>query len=421
MKKAFCSLAALFLLVLLTIPVSAAPTSHWTGPARVRASETVTITFYAGGGIYGGSGRITYNSSQLTLVEYTPIQDGCCNVEFRSNSFIFYKKDMSSSITDAEAIFSATFRVKSSLNVGARISVTATNLYLSDSKNDIKKDDITYTAIISQPISENCDLTDLAIEGVTITPEFSASVTEYSATVDYSISSVNVTAKAKHREAIVSVKSPTLAVASNTDVTITVSAENGETKTYTVSIYREQDPSYIKDSDTTLLSLSVDGYTISPAFDPEILQYYVLLTYEADSLSIKANATSNKATVTIDEFEFPDPGQSATAVIKVTAEDESVREYQIKAIRSLPGAELEQLLRGDESATDTDDTTKNTTDITSDIITEEQSTTTDSDPNTKSSNSSVAITITASVITGVICATAAAVITAVISKKKHFE
>ena len=67
MKKLTC-LVIVFLLVLSMVPcVFAAPSASMSGPSTVRAGDTITVSFSAGGGIYGCSGAVSYDSSLLTL------------------------------------------------------------------------------------------------------------------------------------------------------------------------------------------------------------------------------------------------------------------------------------------------------------------------------------------------------------------
>ena len=52
------------------------------------------------------------------------------------------------------------------------------------------------------------------------------------------------------------------------------------------------------DNNNNLQSLSVDGYTLSPAFDKDVLTYEVTVDENTTSVNISATAESSKATVT---------------------------------------------------------------------------------------------------------------------------
>ena len=121
----------------------------------------------------------------------------------------------------------------------------------------------------------------------------------------------------------------------NTQV-ITVTAEDGTQKEYTVSVAKAAALS----TDATLKALSVEGFELNKAFDPEVIEYTITKAYEAElPATTKVTATTNdeNATVVV----------SYDAVLKnqinivVTAEDEETsKEYHIavlsaEAVKSL--------------------------------------------------------------------------------------
>ncbi|MGL1884975.1 MAG: pectinesterase family protein [Reichenbachiella sp.] len=78
----------------------------------------------------------------------------------------------------------------------------------------------------------------------------------------------------------------------------------------------EWDPfSVLTDDDATLATLSVTEGTISPAFDPEVTEYSVIVPAGTVSITVTATSTSSNATVVIGDFASI-PG---TDVITVTA------------------------------------------------------------------------------------------------------
>ena len=124
MKKIFSLLVALTLLLTTVPTVFAAGSAGWSGPDVVRAGDTITLTFYAGGGIYGGSGTVTYDPAILTLQGYTQSIGGSWALEWGGNNFVFYDNSMTSPITGSSSIFQATFVVNANAPVGAQITVS---------------------------------------------------------------------------------------------------------------------------------------------------------------------------------------------------------------------------------------------------------------------------------------------------------
>lgn len=347
MRKIVTVLVLMAVLLCMIPAVSAAGSAYWGGPSVVRAGDTIVLTFYAGGGIYGGSGAISYNSDILTLQSCTPAIGGNWAVELGGSNFVFYDNTMRNPITGSSAIFQATFQVSASAQPGAEVWVRATGVTLSDGEQDMGMGTVSYSKTVAEPLSDNCNLASMTVTGATISPAFSAQTTRYTAKVPFTVSSIGVEAKAEHDGAKVSVSNPTLAAGATTNVVITVTAENGTTKSYTIAVAREQDPNYVESDNANLSSLSVDGYAMSPAFSPEVLQYYVWLPYEAKSVAVNAEQEDKKAQYQIGAYEQLIPGKGTDIAVTVTAEDGSQKVYTVTVVRAPSHDQVEQFLAGE--------------------------------------------------------------------------
>ncbi|MGI6746026.1 MAG: cadherin-like beta sandwich domain-containing protein [Acutalibacteraceae bacterium] len=89
--------------------------------------------------------------------------------------------------------------------------------------------------------STNANLSSLKISPGTLTPAFSSSVTEYTAKVDYSVKKLVVSAATAHSGATKSLSSTDLVVGEN-KIKVTVTAESGAKKTYTITVKRAASP-----------------------------------------------------------------------------------------------------------------------------------------------------------------------------------
>ena len=357
MKKIFSLLLTIALLLAAVPSVFAAGNAGWNGPSEVRAGDTITLTFYAGGGIYGGSGTVSYDPNQLTLKGYTQSIGGSWALEWGGNSFIFYDNSMASPITGSSSIFQATFVVNANVPVGTQIKVSATGVTLSDGQQDSSIGTVSYSAAIAEPLSDNCNLATLTVTGATISPAFAPSVTSYTATVPFETANLGITATAEDDGATVTVSNPTLTPNATTSIQITVTAENGTKKVYTISVFRAQDPNYVPSSNADLKSLSVSGYSLSPAFSPDVTQYYVWLPYETDSVSISAAVADEKATLTIGNSTDLTPGARRDIAVTVTAEDETQKVYTVTVVRAPAHDQVEDYLSGRVVAPDPEPTT----------------------------------------------------------------
>lgn len=345
--KKYLSLLLIVMLLAGRIPaVQAAGSAYMSGPDVVRAGDTITVSFSAGGGIYGGSGSLSYDSSVLALQGCSAAIGGSWAVEFSGNNFVFYDNSMSSPISNA-VIFTATFSVSASAPEGTGIAVSVNNVTLSDGQTDMPVGTVTYAAVVAPPLSDNCRLAALTVGNGAITPAFSPDVTEYTASVPFEVSVLDVSAAPEHSGAKVYIENPALAVAATTSVRITVTAENGTARTYMIRVSRPQDPNYVPSSDADLKSLSVDDYALSPFFSAGQTQYYIWLPYETESVTVNAAAEDSRARVLVDQLPELIPGQGNDIAITVTAEDGTEKVYTVTAIRAPSHENVEAFLNGE--------------------------------------------------------------------------
>ena len=91
--------------------------------------------------------------------------------------------------------------------------------------------------------SPNDKLAALGVDGYSLTPTFTKDTTSYDLIVDNSVASVNVAAQTVDSTAAISgTGSAALSVGTNT-VNVVVTAQNGDTKTYTITIVRKESAS----------------------------------------------------------------------------------------------------------------------------------------------------------------------------------
>ena len=344
-RLAVCLIVAV-LMISLAPQVLAAGNASLRGPGVVRAGDQITLTFYAGGGILGGSGTVVFDPSQLTLQGYTAQIGGSWVVEFSGNRFVFYDNLQKSPITGTAAIFSATFRVNAALETGTALSVSVAGVTLSNGQQDMNLGSAVYSTNIARPLSGNCNLASLTVDSVAISPVFSSNVTQYSASVPFEVSSLNVVALAEDANAKVSVYNPQLEPGATTTLQITVTAENGATKSYFLYVSRAQDPNYVPSNNSRLKSLTVADHPLSPAFDPEVKRYYIWLPYELDAVSVTAEVEDSKAGWAIAKIPELVPGKAADVVVSVKAEDGSTSDYVITVFRAPAHEDTDEFLYG---------------------------------------------------------------------------
>ena len=342
--KRFISLTLIAILCMSLFAVTAfaaSASASLTGPGTVRAGDTITLTFNLNGtGIYGASGMLAYDANQLTLIDSISKKIGNgWEVESNGNNFVAYDNNQTNPINSNTALFTATFKVNSSLATGTAINVSCTGVTASDGSADANIGTVTYSATIAAPLSTDNALKSLTVSNATISPAFSAGTTSYTAEVPFEVSRLDVKAEANDSKAKVSINSPTLTPNGTTKVTITVTAENGSKKTYTISVKRAQDPNYVASSNNDLTGITVDGFSLSPAFSAENTQYVIWLPYETENVTVSGTASDSKASVTVEGGSGLVAGADNEIKVICTAEDGTQKVYTVIAKRAAGGAE----------------------------------------------------------------------------------
>lgn len=336
MKKRIVMLTLVILcLCALTLPVCAANASgSLTGPGIVRSGDTITLTFQINGkGIYGASGALSYNTAQLELISTSQSIGNGWEVEFNGNNFVVYDNKMSNPINSNASIFTVKFKVKS-LSTGTKVNVSCKDVLATDGNADINIGTVSYSATIAAPLSTDNTLGALDVENATISPKFSANVTEYTAEVPFEVSKLQINAKAADGAAKVSINNPDLTPNATTKVQITVTAENGVQKTYTISVKRAQDPNYVPSGNNDLAAIQVEGFLLSPVFDPECLDYVIWLPYETENVTVSSTASDTLASVRIEGGTELIAGADNIIKVICTAENGNEKVYTVLAKRA---------------------------------------------------------------------------------------
>lgn len=240
------------------VPVlAAANISVSVNKSNVKVGDTVTVTLSITSG-YGAQGVLKKSSGVLggSSDEYFTIGAGVGDVQ----SFSYKATSVGSCTFSIQEPLDDTTDVDGgtpSIGVGsATVTVTsASSNNDSNSNKDNKDNSGSNTGNDNnankdnenkeEKKSSNATLGSLVISAGTLSPEFSAATKDYTATVDYSCSSLAVTANpADSKASVTSVTgNDSLEVGENT-VSVVVTAEDGSTSTYNIVVTRraEDDP-----------------------------------------------------------------------------------------------------------------------------------------------------------------------------------
>jgi len=224
---------AISLFILSTIKVNAASgtISISSNKSQIVVGNTVTFTVKVTSPKYlvALQYNISYDSSMLTLTSGessgAPVFSGN-GVKSKTYTFKFKAKKSGT----------ATFKFYS---VGAAMENDEEINFSSKSKS-IK---IITQAQLEDSYSKNNNLSSLNVEGYSISPSFSSSITSYTVNLPANTEEINITGKKADSKATIEGLGKKSVEDGNNTIKITVTAENGSTKTYTINaIVEELDP-----------------------------------------------------------------------------------------------------------------------------------------------------------------------------------
>ncbi len=337
MKKA----AGIIIIIILTISIlqvgviAASPTFSLTGPGTVRAGDNIKVFVNLNGsGILVAMGKITYDPAKLTYNSTADnLKDWDVSIEQSTGSIVFFVEDkvFEAPINSNKTLFSINFTVKSTAGTGDTISITTNDLSVGTIDDEYNPANVTYSKSVTQPLSSNNNLSSLIIVNADFTPEFSSDTTTYSATVPFTVSSLDITANRQDSKSSFQISQNSLDVGEN-KVFITVTAENGAKKTYTINVTREQDPNYVESVDGKLKSIMPNKGILSPQFDPDTNLYYVYLPFEIETFNATGEVRDARAAGVESQEISLDVGENEFKIVG-TAEDGTKEEYKIIAVR----------------------------------------------------------------------------------------
>lgn len=183
---------------------------------------------------------------------------------------------------------------------------------------------ITINAI---PPSTATKIGKLTIEGYSLSPTFNAEKYEYTLTVPSNVTNVNILAtKGEKNQTITGTGTRALSYGEN-KIRVVVTAQNGDSSTYLIIVYRKDDRS----GDVSLKKLSVSNTDIT--YDKNKTSYEATVSRSVDSVFITAQTTDPKAQLVGTGKRNLNIGSNIFE-IKVSSKDGKNQIYTINIIRS---------------------------------------------------------------------------------------
>ncbi len=291
MKKIKVILISLFCLLVIPKTVFAASGKiNVSGTSTVVVGNNVTVTVTLSSSTLIGSWEMSlnYDKNYLQLRSATSESNGIrmaasTATGVKSKSYTFTFKTLKKGST--------------SVSVGGYLAYAYADLSEISLSSNSKKINIITQAELEASYSKNNNLASLAVEGFTLTPEFNANTLEYSVTVPEDTKNVNITGTVQDKKASITGIGVQQVNQGNNKFLVTVKAENGSEKTYTINVD-------VKDENPIEVTVGDKKYTV---------------------VKIKENlpiaSLYNEYSIKINEFDIPAYKNDYTGLVLVGLKD----------------------------------------------------------------------------------------------------
>lgn len=291
MKKIKVILISLFCLLVIPKTVFAASGKiNVSGTSTVVVGNNVTVTVTLSSSTLIGSWEMSlnYDKNYLQLRSATSESNGIrmaasTATGVKSKSYTFTFKTLKKGST--------------SVSVGGYLAYAYADLSEISLSSNSKKINIITQAELEASYSKNNNLASLGVEGFTLTPEFNANTLEYSVTVPEDTKNVNITGNVQDKKASINGVGVQQVNQGNNKFLVTVKAENGSEKTYTINVD-------VKDENPIEVTVGDKKYTV---------------------VKIKENlpiaSLYNEYSIKINEFDIPAYKNDYTGLVLVGLKD----------------------------------------------------------------------------------------------------
>lgn len=291
MRKIKVILISLFCLLVIPKTVFAASGKiNVSGTSTVVVGNNVTVTVTLSSSTLIGSWEMSlnYDKNYLQLRSATSESNGIrmaasTATGVKSKSYTFTFKTLKKGST--------------SVCVGGYLAYAYADLSEISLSSNSKKINIITQAELEASYSKNNNLASLGVEGFTLTPEFNANTLEYSVIVPEDTKEVNLTGTVQDKKASITGVGVQQVNQGNNKFLVTVKAENGSEKTYTINVD-------VKDENPIEVTVGDKKYTV---------------------VKIKENlpiaSLYNEYSIKINEFDIPAYKNDYTGLVLVGLKD----------------------------------------------------------------------------------------------------
>lgn len=307
-----------------------------------------------------GNGKITLKdikamddeNNEVTISEVSTTVKVLDNNSFLTNIKLDDKNIDTYGVTFAPNTTNYTINItkKSSINISVEKSSTVSvtgigtkNLTCGVNNIDItatsedKTKTTTYKLVINRTCDSDTTLKNIVISSGKLNPSYVASTRSYNVDVTKDIDKITINAVKNNETQKVTgvVKDYALKFGEN-KFTITVVAENGNSKDYVITVNRQD----TRSTNNNLKSLEIEEGKLNKEFKSDVLEYQMKVLYDVTKLNIKYETEEEHAKVEVlgDVNKLKENENIIT--LKVTSEKGDVKEYKLVVTRLKEGETL---------------------------------------------------------------------------------
>ena len=307
-----------------------------------------------------GTGKITLKdikvmddeNNEVTISEVSTTVKVLDNNSFLTNIKLDDKNIDTYGVTFAPNTTNYTINItkKSSINISVEKSSTVSvagigtkNLTCGVNNIDItatsedKTKTTTYKLVINRTCDSDTTLKNIVISSGKLNPSYVASTRSYNVDVTKDIDKITINAVKNNEAQKVTgvVKDYALKFGEN-KFTITVVAENGNSKDYVITVNRQD----TRSTNNNLKSLEIEEGKLNKEFKSDVLEYQMKVLYDVTKLNIKYETEEEHAKVEVlgDVNKLKENENIIT--LKVTSEKGDVKEYKLVVTRLKEGETL---------------------------------------------------------------------------------
>ena len=307
-----------------------------------------------------GTGKITLKdikaiddeNNEVTISEVSTTVKVLDNNSFLTNIKLDDKNIDTYGVTFAPNTTNYTINItkKSSINISVEKSSTVSvtgigtknltcgvnNINITTTSED-KTKTTTYKLVINRTCDSDTTLKNIAISSGKLNPSYVASTRSYNVDVTKDIDKITINAVKNNETQKVTgvVKDYALKFGEN-KFTITVVAENGNSKDYVITVNRQD----TRSTNNNLKSLEIEEGKLNKEFKSDVLEYQMKVLYDVTKLNIKYETEEEHAKVEVlgDVNKLKENENIIT--LKVTSEKGDVKEYKLVVTRLKEGETL---------------------------------------------------------------------------------